>query len=249
MITTKAFHAFQQKMFYFGDDLDLVDFLSGIVQSGKLSKDTDITIFSGLDSAKYSCLARRKNSPGSRTLLMTHLKQSIYASYIKDVYEEVSEYLRMILTNYFSCNINCPRLIGEHNVSIDAQQLLALGNWDGVCRYVAGQIYQSLENERSTSSLLKKMQKKIGISIPKKTIEEVLPYLEIRHFLVHSDGKMDDNFVAKNPTFSHDEYNFIRLDYNFITEFRSKITHFITEFDAKIIEKNCLNKKFLKGGK
>ena len=116
MTKTKAFHAFQQKMIYFSDDLDLVDFLSKVVQAGKLSSETDTTVFTNLNVEKYSYLARRKNSSGSRKLLMTHLKQSIYSAYIKDVYEEVSEYLRTILKNYFSCNIDCARLIGEHNI-------------------------------------------------------------------------------------------------------------------------------------
>lgn len=249
MITTKALHAFQQKMIYFGDDLDLVDFLSGVVQSGKLSNSTDTTIFTGLNSEKYSRLGRRRNSCGSRKLLMTHLKQSIYASYIKDVYEEVSVYLRTILTNYFSCNIDCTRLIGEHNIQLAAQQLIALGNWDNVCRYVAESIYQTLENERSTQALLMKMQKKIGISISKDTLDNALPYLQIRHVLVHCDGKMDDCFVAKNPSFNHDGNNNVKLDYNFITEFQEKITKLITEFDAKIIEKGCLKNCYLKGGR
>ena len=246
MTKTKAFHAFQQKMIYFSDDLDLVDFLSKVVQAGKLSSETDTTVFTNLNVEKYSYLARRKNSSGSRKLLMTHLKQSIYSAYIKDVYEEVSEYLRTILKNYFSCNIDCARLIGEHNIQIDAQQLIALENWNNVCQYIAESIYQSLENERSTPSLLKKMQKKIGITVSRKTLDEALPYLQIRHILVHCDGKMDDAFVAQNPSFKHDKNNDIKLDYNFIIEFQKRVTNLIVEFDTKIIEKNCLEEKFLK---
>lgn len=242
---TKAYHSFQQKMIYFSDDIELIDFIRLAVGGGALSDSSSEFVFSNLNPKKYTNLSRRKNSSGSRELLLNHLRQSVYGSYIKDVYEEVTTYFKEIMYAYFKCDINSPRVIGEHSIKIDSKALLALGDWDSVCHFVANSIFQSIESERSTIELLNKIKNKIGINIEQKIIDNAIPYLQVRHFLVHADGVLSEDFIAKYPMIGHTTNNNVLLNYKFYLHFKKHITTLLQSFDEKIIEQHVLLDEYL----
>ena len=242
---TKAYHSFQSKIIYFSDDLELVDFLRSTVLDGTLSDQSSEYVFKDLNPQKYVKLSRRKNCDGSRNLLLSHLRKSVYGSYVKDVYEEVTAYFKNIIYAFFKCDINSPRVIGEHSIKIDARDLLSLGSWDSVCRFVANSVFQSIESERSTIELLNKIKKKIGINIEQDIIDNAIPYLQVRHFLVHADGILSEDFIKKYPSIRHNKSRDILLNNQFLLNFNKQITTLIRSYDEKIVEQNLLHEELL----
>ena len=136
--------------------------------------------------------------------------------------------------------INPGRIIGEHSFKKDAQEILAARNWTNIVQMVSDSIFQSLEAEKSTLSLLQKISKKLALNVSKDKIDNALPYLEIRHFLVHADGKVPRSFQKKYPAIICDVKNYVNLDRDFIQNFASAIHTLLAEYDQKIIAARLL---------
>jgi hypothetical protein len=135
---------------------------------------------------------------------------------------------------------NSARIIGEHSFKADAKTILGLGNWDNVCRMVSDSVFQSLEAERSTLKLLSKVADKLGLNIADSHIKAALPYLEIRHFLVHTDGKVSKEYINDYPCIKTDNKRYVVLDYQFTVSLRTSVKTLIAEYDKEVISKNLL---------
>lgn len=237
---SKAYHSFMQRIHYFDDDIELIDVLRESVLGGDLTGAESKYVLRRVDPVRHKHLARRNNANGSRYNAINHLRSSIYSSYVKDAYEEVTDYLKAVLRCASRQGFNTGRLIGEHSFKMDATTVLSLGDWDAVCRTITDSVFQTLEAERSTLNLLKKTATKLALNVDQTLIEATLPYLETRHFLVHSDGLLSAEFLHKYPQIRHQD-NYVTLDYAFITEFRDNIVRMIENFDAEIIGANFLH--------
>ncbi len=243
---SKAYHALQQKLIYFDDDLELIEVLRIGVENGDLTESASKYILKNVDSTKHAHIARRRNSNGSRTLVMTHLRSSVYSSYIKDVYEELTHYLRTILEQASKNGFNAGRIIGEHSFKVDAKTVLELGNWDAVCKMVTDSVFQSLESEKSTLKLLEKMANKLALNVDMTLIHAALPYLEIRHFLVHSDGKVTPEYKAAHKNIPV-QNGYVVLNSTFIDGLRSSIKALVANFDKEVINAGLLKKEDTQG--
>ena len=113
---------------------------------------------------------------------------------------------------------------------------------DDLVMKIAEDIIQALESERSTKTLITKICNKIDLSVNKSKIEEALPYLELRHKLVHTDGKADDDFISSYPMFTYDEKKYITLNYSVILNAKEKITGLVLEMDEAAIQKGILSR-------
>lgn len=242
---SKAHYSFSQKMDYFDDDIELIDVLRDSVLEGDLHDNTTPHILNRVSPSKHSHLARRKNSKGSRELVMNHLRNTLYSSYVKDIYEELTEYLRNILKHASLSGFDSRRLVGEHSFKTEANHLLSLGSWEDVCKYVSDSVFQLLENERSTLSLLKSMKGKLGLNIEQRIIDNALPYLETRHLLVHADGKINSTFRSKYPNIPI-KGKFVFLDYNFIISMRVAVKELAKAYDKEIIDRNLLSTQHIR---
>ena len=238
---TRAYKSFSDKLFGFQCDLELIDIVRKAILDGALTDSTSRHVLKYLDSNQHQCLAGRKNRDTSRSLILSNLQQNTYSSYVKDVYEEVTLYLRKILAIYFRKDINHKRLIGEHSFSTDAKTLLALGNWDAVCNYVSSTVLQKMENERSSIELLRKMKQKLELDVDDSIIDAAIPYLKTRHFLVHSDGVLDNEFIQEHPFIPHTSKRTLKIDATFIADLRNKTILLIRSYDEQIIAKNIFS--------
>ena len=236
---SKALHAFNQRLDYFDDDIELVDVLRASIVAGDLSNNAGTKPFDRVDPAIHRHLARRSNSDGTRENCIHHLRSSVHSSYIKDTYEEVTEYLKSVLRAASLQGFSAGRIIGEHSFKMDASTVLSFGSWDAVCRSITDSVFQALEAERSTLNLIKKSANKLGLNLTQSFVDEALPYLETRHFLVHADGKLSREFTATNPHIRH-QNGFVVLDYAFMTEFKNKVRALINHYDQQIIAANFL---------
>lgn len=240
---TKAFHAFESKIHYFDDDIELIDVLRLGIIAGDLTEVGTSNVLKKVDPNKHKHLSRRQNSDGSRKLIISHLRTTVYSAYIKDVYEEVTDYLRAILEQAAEKGFEAGRLIGEHNFKMDAKDILETGGWEYVTKKIADSIFQALESEKSTLKLLEKVSNKLGLGIDKNLIEAALPYLEVRHLLVHADGKASDEYKQKYPDI-HLKGDRVFINYVFLTRMRTAVKAMMEDFDKKVIAKDIVDAKY-----
>ena len=103
------------------------------------------------------------------------------------------------------------------------------------------QIFQQLENERSTINLLSKIKNKLGLSIEQDLIDKALPFLEIRHIFVHSDGKPCKSFLEKYPNTILDTNHRILLNSAFAETAYCAINNLLRAIDNDMIAKNYIS--------
>ncbi|WP_182056882.1 hypothetical protein [Pantoea sp. ME81] len=241
---SKAYHAFEQKISYFDDDVDLIDVLRDGILKGELNDPDSKYLIKNIDGSKHKHLSRRSNSDGSRELVINHLRTTLYSGYIKDVYEEVTHYLRMILIKSAENGFDSARIVGEHTCKLDAAKILSSGSWQGVSELVANSIFQSLESEQSTLKLIKKISDKLALNVDSTLINNALPYLEIRHFLIHADGRLTQDFINKNKKIKHKD-RYVKLELELIKKLRLSVSALIKEFDSKVVSCNLLKEEDL----
>jgi hypothetical protein len=192
---SKGFLRFYNRIQYFQADSELID----IILINKEIFASQDYIFNGIDPQKHAVISAYANTSHSRKLAVCHLRNSFYVSYIKEIYEEVTEYLRYVLEQSAKNGANINRLVGEQKVSFDANFLLSTHSYDIIARAVTDSVFQQLENEKSTLELFKKINTKLDLQINESLINDALPYLLIRHIFVHEDGKPSSEFRNKYP--------------------------------------------------
>lgn len=240
MPISKPFLAFKNKLQHFDDDLEFVDLLYSTIKA-TAPTDDNLRLFQYQSTEKHPNISRYKICQNNRLLIIRHLKSTVYTSYIKDIYEEVAIYLRNIVAEaYLNASITPERIIGEHKVNMSAVEILT-GIRDGtLAQTVIDNMFQTLENERSTILLIKKACKKIGIEISEDIINNAVYYLEIRHKLVHTDGYADAEFRELHPTLKYTGGNYIDLTYQTIQEARLAIFNLIKAIDCSAIAKKII---------
>ena len=103
------------------------------------------------------------------------------------------------------------------------------------------QIFQQLENERSTITLISKIKNKLGLTIEQQLVDDALPFLEIRHIFVHSDGKPNSAILEKYPTIQLDEHHRILLNSTFAKKAYDAVNNLLIAIDNDMISKNYIS--------
>lgn len=236
---TKAYHSFESKLYFFDDDIDLIEVIRLAILNGDLTDNASKYLFKHIDPEKHFHIKRRRNTTGGRQLLANHLRQTVYSSYVKDIYEEVTQYLKIILEKAAENGFDAGRLIGEHTIKLDAKMVLSAGTWPDVVRLITDSVFQSLEAEKSTLKLLEKVSTKLALGVDENLLKAALPYLEVRHFLVHVDGKIPAQFKKDYPQINI-KGGHIRLDYKFVSALRIAVKNLVKDYDEKVIAANLL---------
>ena len=217
----------------------LASILHKAVISGDLTDPASQHVLKYVNPAEHTHIARRKNADGSRQAVVNHIRSTLYSSYVKDIYEEITHYLRTILAQASKNGFNSGRLIGEHSFKMDAKAVMELGNWNQVCQMVTESVFQSLEGEKSTLKLLEKMATKLALNVDHQHIDDALPYLEARHFLVHTDGKVTQEYINTYPQI-YIKDGYVALNFTFITGLRASVKALVAEYDREVINSNLL---------
>ncbi len=233
---TKHYLRFLNRANHLDADIELADAIAIAVKGGALSQTSGGPLFDSVVEDQHPILHARTSNYHNRRLAVRHLKATLCSSFIKDLYEEVTAYLKASLKAAALNGLAPGRLIGEHVVEFTANQVLGAGGWDAVVELVSESVFRKLEEEKSTLKLLQKMNSKLGLGIPDAVIQEALPYLEIRHFLVHSDGVPDAAFCRKHSVLNFKPGEKAPLDYALIQAARTKVYHMISAFDARIVK-------------
>jgi hypothetical protein len=216
-------------------DLELIDIIQVAIGNSRLNSTGSTHIFDYIDPQKHEKLTSRANSDHSRRLAANHLKTTMRAAFVKSLYETTTIYFQDILKAATKKGLNVDRLIGEHSINITSKDLVKIGSYDKIIEKISCGIFRQLENEKSTKTLIEKMDKKLGLNIGSGIINPALPYLEIRHLLVHGQGKADKEFCDNFPHIGAVEGKLINLEYALISDARKTIVNLVKEFDKKIV--------------
>jgi len=177
-------------------------------------------------------------------MAINHLKASFYSGCIKDIYEYLTIYFQDILKSSAINGIDPDRLIGEHKTAFDANILLKCDSHNEVVELITKSVFRGLENEKSTIKLIEKINKKLDLSINQSSITNAMPYLELRHLLVHSDGKIDQKFTKSYPDFESGivkTNSKIKLTHKIVQDAKLTITTLVEEYDAQVIHKKLIH--------
>ncbi len=207
------------------------------VGSGKL--------FDAVDPGRHPRLSCRNDTNASRLLAVNHRKSSIAAAHLKDLYADLTQYLREVLGAAAAHGIDPGRFVGEHGFETDAKTLLSLGSWPAVVQYVSDTVYQQMESERSTKALVRKVSVKLGLQLDQAVVDTALPYLVARHLLVHADGIVSADFANSYPGIGLSEGDSIPLGYSFILAARQAIKALAEEIDQKAVAAGIFDHGFL----
>lgn len=237
---TKSHVRFFSRAAHLDVDIELADVLKISITAGMLSNAGHQHIFDKVSPQQHPRLAARANTSESRRLAVNHLKATLCEAFIKNIYEDATQYFLEILTAAAKKGLDPNRLIGEHKVSLEANDILKAGGWDEVVSVVAQSVFRKLENEKSTKSLLEKMNSKLNLGVSQARIDAALPYLEIRHLLVHADGKADVKFCTSFPAIGATAGKKLKLDYTLLQQARVEICALIDEFDRKVVANNVV---------
>ena len=221
-------------------DIELADILKISIGNGALHTQGNSQLFDAINPQQHPRLAARTANSHNRRLVANHLKATLCGAFLKDIYEDVSAYFQEILAAAAKNGLDPNRLIGEHKVTFQANDVLKAGNWNEVVRLVAESVFRRLENERSTKDLIQKMSAKLALNIPQALIDAAVPYFEIRHLLVHADCKADQKFCSAYPQFNLTPGSKVKLDYQLLQSSRSAIFDLVKEFDKQIVQVNLV---------
>ena len=204
-------------------------------------------IFDNISKPAFAKLTNRTNSEGSRKIVTSHVCHTVYVSFIKELYEEVTEYFKYILKQGAENGADSSRIVGEHSVSFKANILLQKNSIEEIVEMVIAHIFQSLENERSTINLLTKVNNKLDLGVTENAINEALPYLELRHIFVHSDGKPTTEFMHSHPFFRLNSKKRIEINMNHAKQAFKKVNALLCLYDQGMINKNFFKQQELIG--
>ena len=94
-IPTKLRRTFEQRIANFNEDLELLDVLRISVLKEDSETQIWLKLLENVDKKKHSHI--EKNFHNRKELIINHFRKTVYSSYVKDLYEEVYDYLKSIL--------------------------------------------------------------------------------------------------------------------------------------------------------
>lgn len=236
---TKPYVRFLNRVAHYDADIEIADVFSRSLPA--LHTAGGLRIFDAVDPTHHPRLAARVPSPHNRRLALSHLKSTLYSSFLKDLYEDVSAYLTDILAAAARHGFDPKRLVGDVKVEVRPNDILTAGNWKNVVELVAQAIFRGLENRRNTKELLTRINSTLDLGVQANRIKNALPYLEMRHLLVHKDGIADSKFCDEFPTFCSTGQK-LQLDYLMIQDARRAVTALVEEFDNKVVAKGIVSR-------
>lgn len=84
------------------------------------------------------------------------------------------------------------------------------------------------------------MNTKLNLGVTQSKIDKALPFLEIRHLLVHADGVADEPFCKAFPAFGASPGVKLKLDFTVLQNARTALLELVQQFDDKIISCNVV---------
>ncbi len=230
---TKSLHRFFNRALHFQADIELADIFALAIDNGALQSAE--LLFEHCNRAKHPTIAKRKVSEKNRKMASRHLNNTLYSAYIKDLYEDFSRYLAELVESCARKGLSPDRIIGEHKFSIDPNELLKLGSWDAGIVFVSATLFRRIENEKSTIKLISAIDVKLDLKLDAGIQDAALPYLDLRHLLVHRDGIPDKEYCDKYPALGFTVGKQIAMNFKLLFDAKTAIHTLVHHIDEKVI--------------
>jgi hypothetical protein len=245
-MTTKAFQRFNARVVAYDSDLELSGVLIGRFINMANSRDS---IGSALGAAMdtHPIIHSRINTRNSRNVLGLHFKKTIYAAFIKDLYEDFADYVSSSLSRAALAGIDPARFVGEIKLDLHAVEIIAAGSWENVVRLMSDKIFRALENERSTIVLINKISRRLGLNLDNQILNAAMPYLDARHILVHRDGLADEIYRNQYPQVPLQGERII-LNFALVSAARTNVRALARHIDDQLIAMGLVRPQDIVGG-
>ncbi len=238
---TKAYIRFLNAIANYDCDIELMDILKKYTRNDEILK----AVFASANSRqhpKFTCLRSSQSEMSKR---MNHLENVLYDSMIKIYYESVIAYLHDILSEAMLQPVDAVTLVGSENEKFTSIDILKMGSFEEIRRRLAATIFRKIENKRNTLLLLTELNQRLGLKVDDNVMNKALPYLEMRHLIVHNNSIADEVFCNAYPEFRFHVNQEIEINYRFIRRAKDTICTMIKQFDEKIVELNIVRESFL----
>lgn len=147
-----------------------------------------------INCSKYS----RLNHPTKdRARIYNYCRAKNSHSAIVEIYGYFSEYMRDILKEIYKKNPMHVVRKSQKLLNMTFADLAKFNTLSDLHEKMVDDVFRSLENERSTMKLIEKILSGTGVNISASDKKSVLPYLEMRHLIIHNNGKIDTEFEGK----------------------------------------------------
>ena len=232
-MASKGYLRFKNRLVKFREDCELAE----VVVNNKEQLKGEGVIFEKINAEAFPLLSARQDSIGSRTLVAKHLRSTIYVAFVKELYEELTEYLHYILRQGAQNGVDPNRVVGDNNITMQANDILSKGKKE-LDKMIIDQIFRKLENRRSTIDLINQIRNRLGLDIDQQLVEAAIPYLETRHIFVHADGKPEQLFLERFPNIQLDNNKKIALNAGFATNAYFAVKELVKAFDREMLARN-----------
>lgn len=233
---SKGLLRLKNRLDYFLLDCEISDVLT--MNKEKIAGEGN-KIFLQVSANRHSLLNGRKNSAGSRTIVVNHLHKTILSAFIKDMYEEVIEYMTYLLKEAAINGADVNRLVGETRVTFEGNEILMQKRREDIVQLVVSQIVRSIDQKKEKLGVIQKTNNKLGLNVSAKTLNKAMPYLLLRHILVHSDGKPEKNY---QNIYQLDNKGKVDLTLEYIQQAYQAIYDMAQEFDKAMMDRHYISK-------
>lgn len=180
---------------------------------------------------------RRLNHPVShKDRIFNFCKAHNCENAIIDVFSAFSEYMYGILHEMY--NNNPMAVVNKSNKTLNMtfSEIAKLGNFEAIKNKMIDDVFRALENERSTITLINKIIRDTNVNITDADKDKVLPYLEMRHLLIHNNKKIDRKFEDKyGNEFGLKQGNKVPTNFDNASKALAEVTTFVGKLDAELI--------------
>lgn len=215
-IKSTALQIFRDRIAELNQHTQLID-ASLILANKTCINSQQETISNALNCPNHQRLSH-PNTNIQRNRIIAFSRSKLNERAIIDIYKFFSEYISRIiadLTRVAPNNI-LANLNNADERLIRYQQILEIGNYEGILDYMASVVFRSLENKKSTKILVNRLMSNLKINLNESVLNDALLYLEIRHLIIHNNSHPDDNFKKLN-TEGKVKYNKNRIKCDYST--------------------------------
>ena len=237
---SKALVRFLNRAACVDDDLEFVSVVSHAVRNGDLTPDDAGRVFNHVDRAEHPRLSKAQVSADSRERVVGHLRQTLYAAHIKDLYEDCVEYLDSVAASIVRKGVSPSALRGEYKYQLTAATILECGSWDATLQAVADGLGERLK-AMGTHKTVEFLDKRIGLGLDESLVEFAFRYLDLRHLLVHEDGRANQRFCDSHSGFLATPGRTIKLDSTIARDARRGITDLVKHVDERAVGMDVLS--------
>lgn len=237
MAISKGYQRFQTRLTAFRADVELADLLCTERNAGNDFLD----VFSHIENSSHLGLSGRKySSDRFRSGLLLHMRNTLNVAFVKEVYEEVTEYFRYILYQASVKGVDPEQVVDKLDITLTGAEVLSIRDSCDVVRVVTDRLFRKLEGLKSPISLLQRMSNRLNLNVSQSLMDAALPYLMSRHIFVHADGVPPEDFRVKYPFIKRDDNKRIKVDLAFVQKAYTAVDALIRAYDEAMIENDLL---------